>query len=139
MVVIMDRFTRKVLGWRVSITRQAKVCLAALNEATHKFGKPEIKNTDQGHQFTFSDWTVRLKRARSKTLVDGEALCPDIPRGFFRTNGVHALDMSRLWRSLKCECVYLHAWQTASQARAGVGRRITFFNHLRIDAGAWGQ
>jgi len=139
LVVIMDWFTRKLLGWRASNTRQAKVCLTTLNEATRKFGKPEIMNTDQGHQFTFFDWTVRLKRARNKRLMDGEARCLDIPRGFSRTNGVHALDMSRLWRSLNCECVCLHAWQTGSKARAGVGRWITFFSHLRIHAGACGQ
>ena len=46
-------------------------------------------------------------------------------------NGVHALDMSRLWQSLKHECVYLHSWETGSQAKAGVGRWITFYNHQR--------
>ena len=49
-------------------------------------------------------------------------------------NGVHALDMSRLWRSLKYECVYLHAWETGSQAKAGVGRWINFYNHQRPHA-----
>jgi len=54
--------------------------------------------------------------------MDGKARYLDNPRAFSRTGGVHALDMSRLWRSLKYECVYLHAWETGSQAKAGVGR-----------------
>jgi putative transposase len=32
--------------------------------------------------------------------------------------------IERLWRSLRYDCVYLHAWETGSQARAGVGRWI---------------
>ena len=91
-------------------------------------------NTDQGSQFTSFDWTDRLKRAKTKISMDGKARYLDNPRAFTRTNGVHALDMSRLWRSLKYECVYLHAWETGSQAKTGVGRWITFYNHLRPHA-----
>jgi len=47
--------------------------------------------------------------------------------------------IERLWRSLKYECVYLHAWETGSQARAGVGRWITFYNHQRPHAAHGGQ
>ena len=71
--------------------------------------------------------------------MDGKARYLDNPRAFLRTNGSHALDMSRLWRSLKYECVYLHAWETGSQARAGVGCWITFYNHLRPHAAHGGQ
>jgi hypothetical protein len=58
LVAIMDWFTRKVLAWRISNTLEADFCLEALNEAIHKFGPPEIMNTDQGSQFTSFDWTV---------------------------------------------------------------------------------
>ena len=47
--------------------------------------------------------------------------------------------MSRLWRSLKYECVCLHAGEVGSQAKAGVGRWITFYNHLRPHAAHGGQ
>ena len=39
--------------------------------------------------------------------------------------------IERLWRSLKYECVYLHAWETGSQAKAGIGNWITFYNNHR--------
>jgi putative transposase len=48
LVAIMDWFTRKVLAWRISNTLEADFCVEALNEAIHKFGVPEIMNTDQG-------------------------------------------------------------------------------------------
>ena len=47
--------------------------------------------------------------------------------------------IKRLWRSLKYECVYLHAWEICSQAKTGVGHQITFYNHLRPHAAHDGQ
>ena len=73
LVAIMDWFTRKVLAWRISNTLEAEFCLEALNEAIHKFGPPEIMNTDQGSQVTSFDWTDRLKRAKTKISMDGKA------------------------------------------------------------------
>ena len=52
LVAIMDWFTRKLLAWRISNTLEADFCVEALNEAIHRFGSPEIMNTDQGSQFT---------------------------------------------------------------------------------------
>jgi len=127
LVAIMDWFTRKVLAWRISNTLEAEFCLEALNEAIHKFGPPEIMNTDQGSQFTSFDWTDRLKRAKTKISMDGKARYLD------------NIFIERLWRSLKYECVYLHAWETGSQAKAGVGRWITFYNHQRPHAAHGGQ
>ncbi len=34
-------------------------------------------------------------------------------------------------RSLKYECVYPNAWKTGLQAKAAIGRWITFYNHRR--------
>ena len=93
----------------------------------------------QGSQFTSFDWTDRLKRAKTKISMDGKARYLDNPRAFLRTDGSHALDMSRLWRSLKYECVYLHARETGSQAKAGIGHWITFYNHQRPHAAHGGQ
>jgi putative transposase len=42
--------------------------------------------------------------------------------------------IERLWRSLKYECAYLNSWETGSQAKAGIGRWITFYNHQRPHA-----
>lgn len=47
--------------------------------------------------------------------------------------------IERLWRSLKYECVYLHAWATGSQAKAGIGRWITFYNDHRPHTAHGGQ
>jgi len=63
LIAIMDWHTRKVLSWRISNTLEAGFCVDALNEAIHKFGPPEIMNTDQGSQFTSFAWTEQLRRS----------------------------------------------------------------------------
>jgi putative transposase len=127
LVAIMDWYTRKVLAWRISNTLEADFCVEALNEAIHKFGAPEIMNTDQGSQFTSFAWTDLLKRVGSRISMDGKGRCMD------------NIFIERLWRSLKYEAVYLHAWETGSQARNGIGRWITFYNHQRPHTAHGGQ
>jgi putative transposase len=119
LVAIIDWFTRKVLAWRISNTLEADFCVEALNEAVHKFGSPEIMNTDQGSQFTSFAWTDRLRRMGVRISMDG--------KGRFLDN----IFVERLWRTLKYECVYLHAWETGSQARAGIRKWMDFYNRKR--------
>ena len=119
LVAIMDWHTRKVLAWRISNTLEADFCVEALNEAIHKFGSPEIMNTDQGSQFTSFAWTDRLRRLGVCISMDG--------KGRFLDN----IFVERLWRSLKYECVYLHAWETGSEANDGVHKWVEFYNRRR--------
>jgi len=119
LVAIMDWHTRKVLAWRISNTMEADFCVEALNEAIQRFGAPQIMNTDQGSQFTSFAWTDRLRQSGVRISMDG--------KGRFLDN----IFVERLWRSLKYECVYLHAWETGSEARGGVGKWIEFYNRKR--------
>jgi putative transposase len=116
LVAIMDWATRKVLAWRLSNTMDAGFCVAALEEALARFGTPEIFNTDQGSQFTSYAFTSVLRDAEVRISMDG--------RGRWMDN----VFIERLWRSLKYECVYLHAFETGSELRAGLGRWITYYN-----------
>jgi putative transposase len=67
----MDWATRKVLSWRLSNTMDAGFCVAALEEALTRFGKPEIFNTDQGSQFTSFACTSVLRDAEVRISMDG--------------------------------------------------------------------
>lgn len=127
LVAIMDWHTRKVLAWRISNTLEAGFCVDALNEAIHKFGPPDIMNTDQGSQFTSFAWTDRLRRSNVRISMDG--------KGRFLDN----IFVERLWRSLKYECVYLHAWESGSEAKTGIRKWIEFYNHKRPHSALGGQ
>ena len=119
LVAIMDWHTRRVLSWRISNTLDADFCVEALNEAIYRFGPPDIMNSDQGSQFTSFAWTDRLRRSGIRISMDG--------KGRYLDN----IFIERLWRTLKYECVYLHAWETGSQARTGVRNWMEFYNHRR--------
>jgi putative transposase len=127
LVAIMDWATRKVLAWRLSNTMDADFCVAALEEALARFGKPEIFNTDQGSQFTSFAFTSVLRNADVRISMDG--------RGRWMDN----VFIERLWRSMKYECVYLHAFETGSELRAGLGRWITYYNTRRPHSGLAGR
>ena len=127
LVAIMDWHTRKVLAWRISNTLEADVCVEALNEAIARFGPPEIMNTDQGAPFTSFAWTERLQRSGVRISMDGT--------GRFLDN----IFVARRWRSQKYECVDLHAWETGSEAKAGVGKWIACYNRKHPHAALGGK
>lgn len=126
-VAIMDWATRKVLAWRLSNTMDAGFCVEALQEALARFGSPEIFNTDQGSQFTGFDFTSTLREAEIRISMDG--------RGRWMDN----VFIERLWRSMKYECVYLHAFETGTELRHGLARWIAYYNTLRPHSGLAGQ
>lgn len=127
LVAIMDWHSRKVLAWRLSNTMDVEFCIAALEEAMMKHGRPEIFNTDQGSQFTSPRFTEILRDAGVRLSMDG--------RGRWLDN----VFIERLWRSLKYECVYLHAFETGSEARLGIGKWIEYYNQHRPHSTLGGQ
>lgn len=119
LVVIMDWYSRRALSWRLSNTMDASFCVDALQEALQRHGKPEIFNTDQGSQFTAADFTKPLLDLGVAISMDG--------KGRWLDN----VFVERLWRSLKYEEVYLHAYDTGRAAREGIDRYLTFYNEVR--------
>jgi putative transposase len=119
LAAVVDWFSRRVLAWRVSITLAVDFCLEALEEALARHGKPAIFNTDQGSQFTSTDFTGLLLKNGIAISMDG--------RGAWRDN----VFVERLWRSVKYEEVYLRAYETVAEARRLIGQYLNFFNSKR--------
>ena len=119
LVAVMDWATRKVLAWRVSNTMDTAFCVEALEEALAHHGRPGIFNTDQGSQFTSPRFTDVLKDAQVLISMDG------------RGRWIDNVFIERLWRSLKYECIYLHAFETGSELRVGLSRWIGYYNTRR--------
>ncbi len=127
LVAVMDWATRKVLAWRLSNTMDADFCIEALEEALCRHGRPGIFNTDQGSQFTSPRFTEVLREAGIRISMDG--------RGRWMDN----IFIERLWRSLKYECIYLHAFETGSETRAGIGRWMRYYNAERPHSSLGGR
>ena len=119
LVAIMDWHSRAVLAWRLSNTLGADFCIEALEEALAGYGRPEIFNTDQGCQSTDTEFTAVLDRCGITISMDGKGRCMD------------NIFIERLWRSLKYEEVYLHAYASVAEAKAGIGAWLSFYNEER--------
>jgi putative transposase len=115
---VMDWASRRVLSWRLSNTLTTDFCIEAMQEAMHRHGTPEIFNTDQGSQFTSTEFTQLLKANGIAISMDG--------RGQWRDN----VFVERLWKSIKYEEVY-HAYETMGAAKSGIGRYLDFYNSHR--------
>jgi putative transposase len=119
LAAVVDWFSRRVLVWRLSITMEASFCIEALEEALSKNEKPAIFNTDQGSQFTSDDFTGLLRKNGIDISMDG--------RGRWRDN----VFVERVWKSIKYEEVYLHAYATVQEARNSIGKYLEFYNSIR--------
>jgi len=84
----MDWYSRYVLSWDLSTSMESDFCVKALEKAL-TLGKPDIFNTDQGAQFTSSDFTSTLKAQGIKISMDG------------RERAIDNIFTERLWRSLE--------------------------------------
>jgi putative transposase len=119
LVAIMDWHSRRVLSWRLSNTLDTDFCIEALEEALQRFGTPDIFNTDQGAQFTSEAFTGLLKEHGIQISMDGKG------------RWVDNVFVERLWRSVKYEDVYLRAYETPTELRAGLARYFQFYNTRR--------
>jgi putative transposase len=119
LVAIIDWATRRVLAHRVSICMTADFCVEALEEAIAKYGTPEIFNTDQGSQFTSDEFTRVLRAHRIKISMDGKG------------RWIDNVFVERLWKSVKYEHVYLHAYESVAEAKQQLASYFTFYNNRR--------
>jgi putative transposase len=127
LAAIVDWFSRKVLAWRLSITLEADFCIEALQEALERYGRPAIFNTDQGSQFTATDFIKVLQDVEVAISMDG--------KGAWRDN----VFVERLWRTIKYEEIYLKAYTSVPEARASIRRYLAFYNGRRPHSSLGGQ
>lgn len=117
---VMDWHSRKVLGWAVSNTMDARLTGEALTAAlAQSRGVPEIFNTDQGSQFTSPEWTGRLESLGIAVSMDG--------KGRWMDN----VFIERLWRSLKYEDIYLKGYATVGELEIGIAQWMERYNTWR--------
>ncbi len=119
LTAVIDWFSRYVLSWRLSNTMDGSFCIEALNAALRR-GTPEIFNTDQGSQFTAVAFTGRLEARGIAVSMDG------------RGRAIDNVFVERLWRTVKYEEVYLHAYADGWEAEAQLKKYFRFYcNHRR--------
>ena len=119
LTAVVDVASRKVLAHKVAITLEACHAKEVIEQAFLRHGTPEIVNTDQGSQFTATEFTDVVLAKGCKLSMDG--------RGAWRDN----VFVERFWRSVKYERVYLKAYDSVSAARTDIAQYIEGFNIQR--------
>lgn len=119
LVAIIDWYSRRVLGWRISNSMDATFCVDCLEETIRTHGRPEIFNSDQGSQFTSDAFTSVLQREGIVISMDG------------RGRAFDNIFVERLWRSVKHEDVYLKGYATMGELMIGLTEYFAFYNIQR--------
>jgi putative transposase len=119
LTAVVDVASRRVLAHKVAITLEACHAREVIEQAFARWGLPEIVNTDQGSQFTATEFTDAVLDRGCQLSMDG--------RGAWRDN----VFVERLWRSVKYERVYLKAYDSVSAARADIADYMGWYNAAR--------
>jgi len=119
LVAFMDWYSRYVLSWKLSTTLDTMFVLEAASEAL-KLATPDIENTDQGVQFTSTDYLNIWDTTKTQISMDG--------KGRYSDN----IFTERLWRSVKYEEVYLKNYTSGFDARDGINNYFNTYNYRRL-------
>jgi len=127
LVAIMDLHSRHVLSWKLSNSLDTEFCLDALEIALSCGRRPEIFHSDQGCQFTSSDFVGRLQVEEIRISWSGRKRCYD------------NILVERLWRTVKYEEVYLRAYSDGWEAEICLARFLWRYCHVRPHSSLGGR
>ncbi len=123
LTVIIDWYSRKVLGWQLSNTLEAETQTHLLLKTTKKYGKPTIINSDQGSQYTCAHWIDTVSKLDIQISMDGKGRATD--------NAI----VERFFRTIKQECIYLNPTNEVTQLRTLIDQYIHYYNTKRTHQG----
>lgn len=118
LVAVMDYFSRYVLSWSVSNSLESLFCMDALDDALN-ISRPQIFHSDQGSQYTCSDFIDELKNRKIKISMSGRGRCFD------------NILAERLWRTVKYEEVYLREYVNGHDLISCLRRYFEYYNYRR--------
>ena len=118
LAAVIDWYSRYVLSWELSNTMDHIFCLNALMNAL-EHGDPVVFNTDQGSQYTSTQFTQPLLDRQILISMDG------------RGRALDNVFIERLWRSVKYENIYLNDYQSVLKLYNGLSEYFAFYNYER--------
>jgi putative transposase len=124
LLAVMDWFSRYVLAWALSATRDSLLGVAVWREALAVAGRaPEIMNTDQGAEFSSGEWITSVQQSGARVSQDG------------RGRALDNVMVERLWRTVKWDHLYLHDYASLPATRRGLGGFFPYYNERRWHQG----
>ncbi len=123
LVGLIDVYSRTIVGWRLSNSLSNESCIAALEDAIVKYGKPEIVNSDQGCQFTSQEWLEILTKHSIIISMTGKG----------RSNDNAYIE--RFWRTAKYEWLFINNVKTIKEVKIELPKLIKWYNYERPHQG----
>ena len=122
LAVIIDLFSRRVVGWATSDRLKRDLALKALHRAVASRRPPDglIHHSDRGSQYCSVDYQAELRKQGFLISMSGKGNCYDnsMVEAFFKT--------------IKSELIWPVAWQSRHQAENAIARYIDgFYNPIR--------
>ena len=127
LVAVMDLHSRHLLSWKLTGSLDTEFCLEALEMALSSGRKPGIFHSDQGCQFTSTDFVARLQAEKIKISWSGRKRC------------YNNILVERLWRTVKYEEVYIHAYNDGWEAEISLARFLWRTCHVRPHSSLGGK
>ena len=119
---VIDVHTRYVVNWGISNTMTSLWCRQIVEEAIKANGQPEIINSDQGSQFTGSDYTSLLLQRDNPIAISNDG----------KGRAIDNIFIERLWKSVKYECIYINVFEDGMQLYEGLQKYFHFYNTERL-------
>ena len=117
LTAVIDLYSRYIVGWQLSNSLDATNQTELVEELISKYGGPEIINSDQGSQYTCSNWVAFLKTNNIRISMDGKGRATD--NAF----------IERFFRSLKWDHVYLYPAEDGLQLHKGIKWFVEKYNN----------
>lgn len=118
--IVLDQYTRKVVGWALASHMRTSLCLQALTMALDTHEPPLFHHSDRGGQYCSREYQNDLKKHNIKPSMADVGVSVDNPFA------------ESFNRSLKVEEVYLNAYESIAEARASIAAYIACYNTKRL-------
>jgi putative transposase len=121
LAVVIDLFSRRVVGWSMKPTLHTEIVLSALTMALgqRRPGPGLLQHSDRGYQYT--------SQAYQRILLENGIQCSLSGRGNCWDNAV----VESFFSTLKRELIYRHTWQTRDEAAAAIHEYVEVFYNRR--------
>ena len=122
LAVVMDRYSRRIVGWCLGLHKDAKLTVCALNRAllTRRPGEGLIFHSDRGIEYAAFEFRTRLA---------AQGIVQSMNRPGKPTDNAH---MESFFHSLKSDVIHGRRFQTEAQLRDTIRRYVAYYNRIRV-------
>lgn len=128
LAVVLDAFSRRIVGWAMAEHLRTELVLSALNMALgQRRPRGVVHHSDQGTQYTSIEFGLRCKEAKIRPSMGsvGDAYDNAMCESFFATLECELLDRRRFATKAEARMAvfeFIEGWYNPTRRHSGLGR-----------------